>query len=328
MSDEIIRGGQSHLSGNTQWPTPFPAEFDEAIYLGHPANSDLRILRAGEAKPHYRRYGQGAGRICSEIASRDRFLSLVPRNAALLEIGPFCTPCFRRDTHDVRYLDVRTTEELREWARTLSWAVPDKVPDIDYVWQGEPYRTLTSDRFTALFSSHNIEHQPCLVTHLNEAASLLRSGGKFFLNIPDKRYCFDHFRPETTIADVLDAYLASPTRHVPRSVLGNRLLMTHNDKVAHWRGEHGDDPRGRTINAAYLRTVRETLGILQRNSEYIDCHAWQFTPDSFRHLMGILYAAELIPFQIERLYPTLRNTNEFYAILCLDARLPSYAGSV
>jgi len=54
---------------------------------------------------------------------------------------------------------------------------------------------------------------------------------------------------------------------------------------------------------------------------YIDTHAWQFVPESFGLLMRTLKAAGLTPFEVERVYPTLRLSNEFYAVL----RLPPVA---
>lgn len=305
----------AQASAGSAWNTPFPAEFDAALYVGHPANTDLAGFGPDEARTHYQRYGQNAGRICGAVEARKHFLALIPKDVALLEIGPFCNPCFRRPHHDVRYLDAFTSEELRAQVRKLGWPLEDKVPEIDYVWSGGSYQSLIDERFDVVFSSHNIEHQPCLVTHLNDVASLLRPGGRFFLNVPDKRYCFDHFRPESTIVEALDAYAERRTRHTARMVLAGRMLLTHNQPDAHWRGEHGNDPRKRVVDAAYARNVRTQLDVLTRQTGYVDAHAWQFTPDSFRLLIDLLHAANLITLGIERVYPTVRPYNEFHAIL-------------
>ena len=98
----------------------------------------------------------------------------VPSDRSLLEIGPFCTPAFRAPVHRVAYMDAFTTEQLREQARGMAWADPALVPEIDFVWNGEKYRELIGREFDFVFSSHNIEHQPCLVTHLAEVASVMR----------------------------------------------------------------------------------------------------------------------------------------------------------
>ncbi len=80
-----------------------------------------------------------------------------------------------------------------------------------------------------VFSSHNIEHQPCLITHLAEVASLMRTGGWFLLAIPDKRYCFDHLLPESTITDVLEPFLSGRRDHAVRSLVQGRMMHTHNE---------------------------------------------------------------------------------------------------
>ena len=48
---------------------------------------------------------------------------------------------------------------------------------------------------------------------------------------------------------------------------------------------------------------------------YVDVHAWQFTPESFRSIVTEL--GDVVPFQVERVYNTLRDRNEFGAILRL-----------
>jgi hypothetical protein len=294
-----------------------PVEYDHAYYVGHPHNGDLRALDETVARHHYEVYGRNEGRPCCPIDSRGAFLGLLPRDADLLEIGPFCTPCFTPATHRVHYLDVFTTEEMRVRAADLPWADPDKVPEIDLVWRGGPYRDLTDERFDAVFSSHNIEHQPCLVTHLCDVASLLRPGGRFFMNVPDMRYCFDHYLNESTIADALEALVAGRTIHSTKAVVEHRLLLTHNEATGHWAGNHGPDPRRRPIDESFIRGINDNLRIMRNNPGYIDVHAWQFTPPGFRYLMTALSAAGLMPFQVERVYSTVRPNNEFHAVLGL-----------
>ena len=216
----------------------------------------------------------------------------------------------------VRYLDVMPTEALRTAVAALPWGDVSGVPEIDYVWRGEPYRQLIRERFAAVLSSHCIEHQPCLVTHLTDLASVLAPGGRVFLVVPDHRYAFDHFVPTSTLVDVLDAYAAQRGGHAPRSTIAQHLLQTHNDPAAHWRGAHGEDP---WTAPALVGKVEDALRALRRSEVVYELHAWQFTPDSFRRLFETMAAAGLSPFRIERLYPTLRDRGEFYAVLRIAA---------
>ena len=114
-----------------------PPVFDWSIYASR--NADLTGFDQEGVTHHYDRYGRNEGRISSAIGGRSDFLKLIPPGTSLLEIGPFCTPCFTSQTHRVRFLDAFPTEELRKIAGELSWGRPDLVPDIDYVWRGEPY---------------------------------------------------------------------------------------------------------------------------------------------------------------------------------------------
>ena len=300
-------------------PHALPAEFDPAIYA---AGDDpaLAGLDPAQLRAHYDRLGREAGRRASAIGGRRDFLALLPADGPVLEIGPFCTPAsLPGRAAPVRYLDILPTEALRATTAGFEWADPDQVPEIDYVWHGEPYRALIGERFDAVLSSHCIEHQPCLITHLTDLASVLRPGGRVFLVVPDKRYCFDHFLPASSLADVLEAYAERRTRIAPRAVLAARLMITHNDPVQHWRGAHGEGPWQRSAGADLAERISTALREARAGAPAFDVHAWQFVPASFRHLIGTLAATGLSPLRLERLYPTLRDSNEFHAVLRVAA---------
>ncbi|MGH7043138.1 MAG: hypothetical protein ACREFY_13555 [Acetobacteraceae bacterium] len=301
-------------------PPPLPAEFDPAIYAATEPGTLVGLDAAALAR-HYAARGAAEGQVCSVIASRAAFLALLPPAGPLLEIGPFCTPWPAPAGYEVRYLDIMPTEALRATAAALPWGDASRVPEIDYVWRGEPYRALIHARFPAILSSHCIEHQTCLVTHLTDLASVLAPGGRVFLVVPDHRYAFDHFVPASTMVDVLDAYAARRSGHAPRSTIAHHLLKTHNDPPAHWRGEHGADPQA-DQGAGWgglVGQVTEALRELRRTELAFDLHAWQFTPESFRRLFDLMAVVGLSPFRVERLYSTLRDRGEFYAVLRIAA---------
>ena len=294
-----------------------PPEFDLEIYRNHPGNADVRDLDGAAARAHYMSFGRQEGRICSAIASRADFVALVPRSAEILEIGPFCSPAFpRAGWPTVRYLDALSTGQLRARAKTMSWAKPEAVPDIDYVWQGQPYAALTGRSFDIVYSSHVIEHAPCLVKHLREVGSILKPGGRYLLTIPDKRYDFDHHIPETTIADVLDAFLIGRTnRHSARDLINEALYHVHNEPPLHWAGDHWPDPKQRPVTPELMDRLSEVIERYQKNEGYVDAHAWLFTPTTFRTQIDIMSAGRMIPFVRERVYDTLHMQGEFFAVL-------------
>jgi SAM-dependent methyltransferase len=282
-----------------------PAELDCDFYRR--SNADLRGFTYQQLADHFVQFGLKEGRPGSEAAMRDGLLKLVPPSGLVLEIGPWFTPTVRGPR--VRYFDVFDTDELRRRAKD-SGGNPDDCPEVHYV---SPLADLSviPDMFSAGISSHVIEHQPDLVRHLNKVADLLEPGGLYFLMIPDKRYCFDHFLPVSTIADVLDAHIRKRMLHDPKSILEYRLLRTHNEPMRHWKGDHG------------FRLIDENPNIIQEaiieasryDQEYIDCHAWRFTPDTFRSIITTLSNLKLTPMEPLRVYNSVRGTSEFTAIL-------------
>jgi hypothetical protein len=299
-------------------PRSLPASFTVADYRA--ANREIEILNDNELFSHYVHFGREQGRICCPIDGRGALQDIIPDGTSVLEIGPGACPSFFKGRHDVAYLDSATTEQIRAVAPSMSWANMERLPTIDYVWSGQRYVDLIDRRFDAAFSCHNIEHQPCLVRHLNDVASILHPGSLFLLVIPDKRYCFDHFRKLTSIEDVLAAHIEGRNRHTAENILGHTLLSTHNNAELHWAASHGTNKQaeGVLISPSLIHEAVEEAQTAAAKSGYTDAHAWFFTPDSFAYLMQSLWAVRLIGFKVERIYHTVRNTNEFFAVLSLD----------
>ncbi len=282
-----------------------PAEIDPHYYRQRYV--DLRHMTDGEAAHHYRTHGVGEGRQASPFADRQAFFGLVERLGSVLEIGPLANPAVRGD--NIKYFDVLPTEALKQKARAHKLDVA-ACPQIDFV-SSTGDLAVVMEQFDGVVSSHAIEHQPDLVSHLVGVARILNPGGRYFLAIPDKRFCFDHFIAESTIADVLDASVRKLKLHDIAAVIQHIALTTHNDPGRHWGGDYGqpayrDDPE----------KIREGLNIcLQNPNVYIDTHAWQFIPESFQEIATQLFELGFSPLQVLRVYPTIRGSNEFYAIL-------------
>ena len=56
----------------------------------------------------------------------------------------------------------------------------------------------------------------------------------------------------STITDVVAAHLHRRTSHTAESLVESRLLMTQNDPIEHWLGNHGDP----IVNPHFLDTNR------------------------------------------------------------------------
>jgi len=76
--------------------------------------------------------------------------------------------------------------------------------------------------FDAFIASHVIEHTTDLIGFLDTAETLLCPSGIVILAIPDKRYCFDYFRPLTTTGEVLCASASRRSRHTRRIIFDPR----------------------------------------------------------------------------------------------------------
>lgn len=236
---------------------------------------------------------------------RKDFLQSIPNDIKILEIGPFFTP-MHIGPH-VKYFDVEDQQHLIKRAKNIdpNFKVED-IPFIDYV---SPTADLTiiDEKFDAVFSSHVIEHQFDLIDHLQKAGTVLSEGGKYYLVVPDKRYCFDHFQQVSTIADVIGAHYEKRKKHTLKSLLDHRVLTTHNDPVEHWKGNHGEiSDMPKNIKAAIAE---------YEAGDYVDTHGFFFTPKSFKEIMDLLYELGYIRFKVDRIHETAKNNFEFFCVL-------------
>lgn len=287
-----------------------PLEFDATIYRS--LYVDLAHLTDDRLRRHYNTHGRQEGRRAHSLANRDEFARLA-ESARALEIGPFTRPLLVGP--GIVYADIYSTSQLRELAPRLELR-PEDVPAITYVITPGNLDGITGS-FDSVISGHVIEHQPNLVGHLQQVSQLLNDGGRYLILAPDLRYCFDHYMRPSTISEVLDAFARKVTMHDPVSLIESRLRRAHNDAVRHWAGDHGDPE----INPVFPQQGRITrLKFALEQSLYApeslnNEHAWFFTPDTFAAIIRDLCDLELIDLKLERLYPTLRNTLEFWAIL-------------
>ena len=282
-----------------------PKAFDAEAYRAR--HADLRSMNAAELETHYRDHGLAEGRCASTVTGREDFIRLLAGIPSVLEIGPLANPMLRGS--NVKYFDVLPTEALKRKVAAHGLDVAC-CPSIDFVSETGDLGVVTM-QFDAVTSSHAIEHQPDLIHHLAGVARVLRPGGRYYLIVPDKRYCFDHFIATSTIADILDAHLRHRRMPDPGDVIAHLALTTHNDPARHWNNDHGE-----SVLQTGSGCLVEAVAMCEQNpGVYIDTHAWQFTPATFVEILKMLAELRLSRFKIERTYPTLHGSNEFYVVL-------------
>ncbi len=246
-----------------------------------------------------------------ELAKRTPFIESIDRNLYALEIAPYFTPVITGP--NVRYFDILTTEQLRQRAAVdhHEFVKPENVPEMHY---SDPDGSMAGiqESFDIVFSSHNIEHQPDLIHHLNEVHRLLKPGGRYYLLAPDKRYCFDHYRPDSSFGEVVQAAREKRTRHSLKSVIDHFTLTTHNDMREHWQGNH-ENPENMASFAQRLEGVFKRIE--EADGAYIDAHAWQFTPLVFARIVSAAHEAGMIKLRPVMVCDTPVFHHEFTAIL-------------
>jgi SAM-dependent methyltransferase len=237
---------------------------------------------------------------------RAEFIASVPTDEAVLEIGPYDRPWLSGTA--VRYFDVLSQDELKARAAAEPKRNPDQCPFIHYISPTGDL-AIVDETFATVFSSHCIEHQPDLIKHLRDIGRLLRPGGQYYLIVPDKRFCFDHYLPASKLEEVRAA--KGRSLHTEKAICEHTLGTTHNINILHWLGFHGrpasSDPGSHARNEEALSRARE--------GKYVDVHAWQFTPTSFRALIQQLCDAEEIDLHPTRVHNTAFGRIEFMAVL-------------
>ncbi len=252
---------------------------------------------------------------------RYSFCSQIPGDAALLEIGPYAKPFFRRPEHNVYYADMYSIEQIREDVGRFGHDSSTLPETIHIVMNPASRPTFTTDlKFDYIFSSHNIEHIPDIIGHLQEMATVAAGPNtKYFLAIPDKRYCFDHYQALTHFPEMIEANKYGVTKNRYSAVLKNKVFMTHNESGHHWQGVNGDSPFNFPAPDSFLDKIKDSMAQADRvDTEYVDTHNWQFVPESFFYNIDILNRLNMIPWRPHAVFQTAQGSNEFYAILELS----------
>ena len=244
------------------------------------------------------------------VVTRDELATKIldsRRGGEVLEIGPLNRPLINGEF--MRYFDILATSDLR--SRAASEGLDSNtVPEIHY-WHPNGSLAEVPDRFRNIVSSHCLEHQPDLIKHLNEVSNLLIDNeSRYWVIIPDKRYCFDALIPESSIIEIVRASLEMRISPTLFKVIEHRALTTHNDSIRHWLGDHGEN----TIDLK-LKWERAVNEFESAQGNYIDVHCWQFTPESFVSTIQSLLALHLIEFELEEIFSTPVNSLEFCAVL-------------
>ena len=244
-----------------------------------------------------------------------RLLGKVDRSQRILELGAGYSPVAPKSagwrTHVV---DHASREELQ--AKYANAGVDTGlIEEVDTIWHGGPLHEAVPpdmlDQVDLIIASHVLEHIPDLVGFFQSASQLVRLGGSLSVALPDRRYCFDCFRPWTTTGSLLEAHHRGVSRH------GLKTAFDHLAYSASINGEIAWGPRP-VRDPTLLDPFAVAADIVgsfddQRNEPYRDYHAWQFTPAGFQLVMLELAALGVSDWQVTSVYRT--ENFEFFVVL-------------
>ena len=216
----------------------------------------------------------------------------IDRQSLGLEIGPSHNPIARKsDGYRVKVLDHLDQRGLIEKYKDDPGVDTSRIEEVDFVWRGESFRDLIGrdERFSWVIASHVVEHLPNLVRFLNDCDALMEPDGVLTLAVPDKRFCFDHFRTLSSLGMVVDAHLNGSTHPSAGAILDFYLSYARRGGGDAWNA--GD--RGRFEFAFDFQNATERMAA-SIGGDYIDVHQWCFTPSSFRLLIDDLHRMGLI----------------------------------
>lgn len=244
---------------------------------------------------------------------RHILLQTLKNEYKILEIGAGGFPLCNKESHpNYRIMDFYSTEEIAKHFEHDYGIVGAKdcvFPEVDFVCKdGRLANSVGDMRFDVVYSSHAIEHQPCIVSHLQQIDKLLDVGGAVVFIIPEKNCTFDFLRQTSTTGEILCAYHSG--RRVPKGAVVFDFFSRHIN-LNPGRKLTRDDKflLSHSIFEAYGNFVRS----LEQDSDYIDIHNWVFTPDSFVLIALELYMLGLSPFFPQAVSEV--NGNEFMCVL-------------
>jgi SAM-dependent methyltransferase len=252
------------------------------------------------------------------MTSREEILlGHVPKSSKIVEIGPSYCPLAPKSQgwnsfsidHDDRH------GLIKKYAADPSVNV-DLIEEVDFVWSSGPLvdTVPTGHRgtFDVFIASHVIEHAPDIVAFLESASQLIKPDGVIILAIPDKRKCFDFYRPLSTTGDAILSSMEKRSRHDAKTHFDHGMYMATKGGSAGWPME---DLRPLVLNTP----VSHGLGYIGRASQdhYIDAHHWIFVPSSFRLMIDELAHFKLLNLRIENVQEAAAT--EFYAWLRVGA---------
>lgn len=228
-------------------------------------------------------------------------LEHVTKNQKGIEVGPWFSPLAPKQAgYNCLTLDVFDGPTLRQRAAVDPNVPKEKISaieDVDLLGSSTEIAQLVSGKhelgtFDYIVSSHNFEHLPNPIKFLQGCAQVLKPGGLLSMAIPDRRACFDHYRPNSRLSEWIQAYFEDRRQPTLAQEFDQHVFFCPD-----WQGKSRPE-LSTNLKEAYesWRSRRDS-----RDVPYQDAHCWTFTPNSFEILIieaGFLGLSPFVPLHI------------------------------
>lgn len=234
----------------------------------------------------------------------DILTSMLDLSGVGLEVGPSHNPLVSKAS-GARIETVDHTDQaglVKKYANDPNVDVT-KIEPVDYVSDGRPISEVIkkSKFYDYIIASHVIEHTTNPLGFFRDCYLLLKDSGVLVLAVPDRRYCFDFFRPRTSTGDVLQAFYENRSRHTIGAMFDHLAYVARRGGHIAWTPQHD-------AKLEFIHSLDEASAYVAKHDPdgpYVDCHAWQFTPASFRLIINDLNAAGFLDLREHRFHETL-----------------------
>lgn len=241
----------------------------------------------------------------------DKILRLIDKADTGLEIGPSYSPIAPKSGGwNVEIADHLDAPDLRE--KYAAWGVDvGSVEDVDYVITDKSLSETIGKpgHYDFIIASHVIEHTPDMIGFLQDCETLLKPGGVLSLVVPDKRFCFDVYKPRSSTGTILQAHLDRLHRHKTGTIFdayADHVLQ--NGELIGFNRASPYLSLGHTLGEAHKLAME-----FHHSDGYVDTHTWKYTPASFQLIIQDLNQLDYIQMGMETFDGTVGF--EFYASL-------------
>jgi hypothetical protein len=120
---------------------------------------------------------------------------------------------------------------------------------------------------------------PNPVGWLNTVFGIMPVGGVIALVLPLKEYCFDVFRQDTTVAQMVDLWFRKPDNPVPYQIYD----FLSNSVSDGFKNAVDDSPATSMLGCTKDYTIHQAMDFCRHvwyNNSYLDVHCSVFSPDT------------------------------------------------